>query len=158
MKGKPYGGDSAVSRRTMTVPLSEASPRRSLGAAWGVLVLALAVFAGLVQAADGDAARKAKVAELIRNLGDADAEIRYQATRSLGDLGPEAKDAVPALIKTLGDPDADVRYRTAVALGHIGPAAKEAVPALVNALGDPDIGVRQGAALALSEIGPGAKG
>ncbi len=54
--------------------------------------------------------------------------VRRAATRGLGEIGPESKDAVPELIESLNDEDMDL---IAVwALGQIGPAAIAAAPAI----------------------------
>ena len=112
--------------------------------------------------ADDGAARKARVAELINQLGDADARIRNQAGNALGEMGEAALKAVPGLIKALGDdPDPKVRWRAAVALASIRPkektAAKAAVEALIKALGDPDAKVRASAAWSLGWISTGGQ-
>ena len=44
------------------------------------------------------------VSELIVVLNDPDIEVRRGAARALGQIGPDAEDAVPALIKALKDP------------------------------------------------------
>jgi HEAT repeat protein len=144
-----------MSRRRRIIPISQTLFRRSLGAVLGVLVLTLAVLVAPARGADDDPANKAKVAELIKNLDDRDAQIRHQAVKSLGDMGPKAKEAVPALIKTFGDPE--LRTYAFRALGAIGREAKETVPALIKTLAGPDANVRQGAARALGQIGPKAK-
>src|SRR4030042_958262 len=60
-------------------------------------------------------------------LQSPDVNIRREAARALGDIGPGAKEAVPELIEALDDEDMDL---IAVwALGRIGPAAIAAVPA-----------------------------
>lgn len=64
----------------------------------------------------------------IEALKGPDVEVRRAAARALGDIGPEAKEAVPELIEALNDEDMDL---IAVwALGRIGPAAVAAVPAI----------------------------
>lgn len=67
-------------------------------------------------------------------LTDADPEVRRQAARALGQMGPEAEPAVPELTQALSDKEATVRLAAAQALGRIGPAAAPAIPALVDAL------------------------
>ena len=52
----------------------------------------------------------------------------------LGEIGPEAKPAVPALIETLKKGDIRLRGPAAEALGKIGPDAKTAIPALAAVL------------------------
>jgi HEAT repeat protein len=87
-------------------------------------------------------------------LKDDRAVVRKMAALVLGDLAPEAWDAVPALAAALADADEGVRRRAAVALGQYGAAATEAIPALHVALHDPDEGVRSFAATALALIEP----
>ncbi len=77
---------------------------------------------------------------------------RWIALRSLGDLGPAAKQAVPDMIIALDDPKIEVRRSAAYELGRIGPAAKEAVPALGNVLADNDLDIKANAAFALWNI------
>jgi HEAT repeat protein len=71
--------------------------------------------------------------------------IQYQAAKAIGQIGPDAKDAVKTLIDVFKNPpqmkrnnnDAPpVRTAVAEALGNIGPAAKDAVPALKESIGD----------------------
>jgi HEAT repeat protein len=65
-------------------------------------------------------------------LKDADLHIRKAAVLALGDLGPDAREAVPSLCEVLrNDEEPTVRRRAAVALGEIG--AEEAIPALQEA-------------------------
>jgi hypothetical protein len=61
-------------------------------------------------------------------LKSPDIDIRREAARALGEIGPGAKDAVPELIEALNDEDMDLIAVWAV--GRIGPAAIAAVPAL----------------------------
>ena len=100
-----------------------------------------------------------QVERLIKELQDPDSDVRSIAAVTLGEIGSEAKDAVPALIQLLQDQDAEgfVRANAALALREIGPEAKDAVPALIQALQDQDKYVRRDAAGALGKIGtPGA--
>ncbi len=66
-------------------------------------------------------------------LLESDDEQRLGAARSLGDMGANAKGAVPGLIKSLADRDSLVRSAAAHSLGQIGPGAASAVPAMVTA-------------------------
>jgi HEAT repeat protein len=61
-------------------------------------------------------------------LKSTDINIRREAARALGEIGPEAKEAVPELIEALNDEDMDLI--ALCALGRIGPAARAAVPAM----------------------------
>ena len=90
--------------------------------------------------------------ELLKLLGDADANLRWRSARALGAI--HAKDAVDALTAALKDDDAMVRAQSAFALGVIGEASKPAAPALVAAVGDEDTLVRRAALRALHRIKP----
>ena len=96
-----------------------------------------------------------QVERLIRELQETDSDVRSIAAVTLGEIGPEAEDAVPILIKLLQDQDEEgfVRANAATALGKIGEGASKAVPALINALRDQDKYVRKDAAEALEKIG-----
>lgn len=67
------------------------------------------------------------VPALVEALGSESEKTRFWAVRTLGEIGPAARAAVPALHKKLAR-GRDVE--TAWALGRIGPDAAEAVPAL----------------------------
>lgn len=59
---------------------------------------------------------------------DHTAFLRAKAALALGEIGADAKSAVPALIDALKD--TSIRNDAVTALGNIGPAAKDAVSAL----------------------------
>lgn len=88
---------------------------------------------------------------------DSDSEVRWNAARTLGKIGPAAEIAVPELVAALKDTDALVREHAAESLGDIGPGAAAAVPALVKVLKDPDARVRRDAVRSLGQIGAAAK-
>ena len=68
------------------------------------------------------------VSALIQALKDDDRDVRMEAAESLGEIGPEAKAAVPALIQALKDDNFNVRRGAAMALLTIGtPEALKAV-------------------------------
>jgi len=124
----------------------------------GVLRLTITMFLfvrffGLL--ACGEEAQEQQLERLIRELQDADSDVRSNAAMALGEIGPEAKDAVPTLIQLLQNEDAEgfVRANAALALGQIGKGAEDAVPVLIQALRDQDKYVRRDAAGALEEIG-----
>lgn len=54
-----------------------------------------------------------------------------EAAKTLGEIGEEAKEAVPSLTRLLNDPKLVVRHEAIIALGKIGTAADSAVTALV---------------------------
>ena len=69
---------------------------------------------------------------LIKALKDDDCKMRRGAADAVGEIGPEARDAVPALINALKGDGYSVPLSAAHALGAIGPEAKEAIPALTE--------------------------
>ena len=71
----------------------------------------------------------------IEGLKSHDADVRRAAARALGDIGPDAKDAVPALIEALEDDE--VSLIAIWALGQIGPAARSAAPAITQLMERP---------------------
>jgi quinoprotein glucose dehydrogenase len=90
--------------------------------------------------------------DLIAVLGDADAELRAQAAKMLGDA-PNAS-ARDALIGALGDAAARVRFYAAQALGRLGDArAVGPLLDLARANADRDAYLRHAAVVALARIG-----
>jgi HEAT repeat protein len=112
----------------------------------GVLVL-------LAAAAAAPEDRSGEVPGLLISLKSDQAPVRAGAARTLGDIGPAAKDAVPDLTAALRDADRDVRQNAAQALGNIGPAAQPAAAELSAALKDSQWQVRRAAAYALGRLG-----
>jgi hypothetical protein len=101
------------------------------------------------------------VTPAVRSLIDKmrDPATRWMAVVALGEMGPEARAAVPHLVDALEDADAPVRWDAAKTLGKIGPAAAAAVPTLAALVNDPqDAVVRPYAVVALGRIGRNAKG
>jgi len=78
--------------------------------------------------------------------------VRKLAALALGDIGRQARTAVPALIAMLQDENEGVRRRVAVVLGEIG--GPEAIAALQQTLQDASENVRRAATLALTAIDP----
>jgi len=66
------------------------------------------------------AMRPGGVAALARALADGNPQARLLAAVTLGEIGPEAKSAIPALEAALGDRDEAVRFAAAEALKKIG--------------------------------------
>jgi len=97
--------------------------------------------------------RSGEVSGLLITLKSEKATERAAAARILGEIGPQAKDAVAPLTDALRDSEREVRQNAATALGYIGKAAAPAVPALAGALSDKDWQVRRAAALALGRTG-----
>src|SRR5262245_41372105 len=94
---------------------------------------------GRAPAAEKERVYKGKTArEWVAALKDKSARWdKSKVILTLGEMGVDAKVAVPALIEALKDKE--LRYSAAIALGDIGPDAKAAVPALMEALRVEDI-------------------
>jgi serine/threonine-protein kinase len=96
------------------------------------------------------------VENLLRAMQDP--RSRWMAIVALGEMGAEARHAVPALIDALEDADAAVRWDAAKALGKLGPAAARAVSALAAIVHEQgDAITRQYAVAALGSIGAPAR-
>ncbi|MFL5659698.1 MAG: NACHT domain-containing protein, partial [Ktedonobacteraceae bacterium] len=93
------------------------------------------------------------LSRLVTALHDSDADVRYRAGQSLGQLGQVSPEAVAALVAALHDSDYSVRRYAAGSLERLGHAPPEAVAALVAALHDSDAGVRLYAAQSLGQVG-----
>ena len=98
------------------------------------------------------------VPKLTELLTHADAAVRWNAARTRGKIGPDAKAALPGLLAQLADPDQAVREHACEALGDIGPAVAEATPALAKMFNDPQWKVRRDAVRATGQMGREAKG
>jgi HEAT repeat protein len=71
-------------------------------------------------------------------------QFRRASVKTLKELGPHAKEAIPALARALeNDEDCVVREGAAEALGKMGAAGKDAMPALIRASNDQDEFVRE---------------
>ena len=94
---------------------------------------------------------------LIDGLRDSDATIRKWSAFVLGNIGPDARDAIPTLIVLLGqDPNETVRAMAARALGLIDRTGKS-VSALIDATHSESYGIQMQAETALGSIGPPAR-
>lgn len=90
---------------------------------------------------------------LIVALGDAEADIRRQATEALGQLGVEAEKTIPNLAERLGDADIKVAAAARRALVQIGDASR---PALARVVVTGEAMARDNALRAMVEIGESA--
>ncbi len=77
------------------------------------------------------------LAAKVRDTGAA-LEVRKQAARVLGFMGPAGATAAPVLADVLADPDPGLRCEAALALYLMGPPAGSAAPALAAALENAD--------------------
>jgi HEAT repeat protein len=88
---------------------------------------------------------------LLKELANADAEIRYEAAGACGEIGEE--EAVPYLINLIEDPDLEVQSATIQALGKIG--GTEAKNCLEQCLDNDSEVIQQAAEQALRELNEG---
>ncbi|MFW9935245.1 MAG: HEAT repeat domain-containing protein [Candidatus Thorarchaeota archaeon] len=79
-------------------------------------------------------AKKAQVHTYIKTITSEDDQLRRNAIRKLGQLGPEAAAALPHLRSALGHPDFVTRLEAAIAIGFIG--TKEDGASLIPLLDD----------------------
>lgn len=93
--------------------------------------------------------------DLIKKLKSSDPDTRRAAAKELGELGPDAADAVPALAAALKDSDKFVRRFAAQSLAKMGDAAKPAREPLAAILKNPAEvrEVQEAAAQALANAG-----
>src|SRR5262249_48539004 len=75
--------------------------------------------------------------------------LRFHATRALGEIGPDAGDALPVLTALLHGRDQRVAYEASRALAKLG---KQALPALAAALKSDDHHVRHDAVEAIGQV------
>ncbi|MFC1965421.1 HEAT repeat domain-containing protein [Chloroflexota bacterium] len=85
---------------------------------------------------------------LLKELANADTEVRYEAASACGEL--EEEKAVPYLIKLVNDTDLDVKLTAIKALGKIG--GSEAKNCLKQSKNNPSEAIVQAAAQALKEL------
>ncbi|MDD5189952.1 MAG: HEAT repeat domain-containing protein [Dehalococcoidales bacterium] len=83
---------------------------------------------------------------LYKELGNPDAEIRYEAAGALGEIG--SQDSIQRLVGLLEDDDVDVRQAAIQAIGEIGGA--EAKQCLAKLVDDPNAAVREAALEAIT--------
>jgi len=113
----------------------------------------LEILAGLGPAAT------AAIDDLVKELGDADADHAAEAAVAIAAIGPEAKAAVPVLRGLVADANTKpgLRYSAVFALGRIGAAAKEAVADLRPLTESPDELLATVAVWAMLKIAPEEK-
>ena len=94
--------------------------------------------------------------ELVRALGDSEAEVRIRVVDDIGSLGTAASSAVPDIMVLLKDPVDTVRQTAALAIVALGKPDKSLVSRLVANLSDEDARVRGAAADVLGQMGADA--
>jgi hypothetical protein len=74
--------------------------------------------------------------------------VRQAAASALGEIGPEAKIAIPALTRMLKEERGPFEHVASTALGRIGPAG---IPAVTRLFDDEEEPIREAAARALGQ-------
>ena len=95
----------------------------------------------------------AAVGPLLDLVDGANPELLSRIADILGDIGPDAVDALPVLTRLLRDKDPCVRQYAAEAIGTVGQGSDTVPAELVGALGDDDALVRQYAAVSVARLG-----
>ena len=147
-------GPEAISAVAALLPLLKDSHAQVRAAAAGALgatkdgrVEVVGALIGLFS--DENAAVTVKAANGLSQIGEAavpalvrtlkDENFRTLAIEILGEIGPEARAAVPSLLElmTRADVNAAVRHEAMIALGLMGPSASSAAPRLLDILSSP---------------------
>jgi HEAT repeat protein len=90
---------------------------------------------------------------LMKHLADASAATKALAAKRLGQMGPDARQAVTPLVNALKDADPDVRKNAAEALVEIGSLTQSHLPTLLEAAKDTDKDVQVAAIGAIKTMG-----
>lgn len=124
-------------------------------------LLILLFFLPSAHAQQGDDPKKKKdivPPDGLKALQHPDAKVRYRAVKTLAELGPLAKFAVPELREALKDKNGVVRVKVAEALWKIDKTPSTVLlPVLLQALKDKDPGVRAAAPPVIALLGSKAK-
>ena len=144
-EGFPYGNSNCRSRELGIDARHSSTPSQYIFE-WRLISLIVTCVLFICTSGYSD-----RIESHIEDLKVEDRQVRVHAVRALGQIGPDAKVAVPHLIEALKDEDRQVRGFAAYALGRIGTAA---IPHLIEALKDENENVRSDAASALGRIGP----
>lgn len=89
---------------------------------------------------------------LIRSLNHPNKLVKSYSAECLGQIGPEAHEAIPSLVLAIRDAHPEVRLFAVEALGSIGAMAYHAIPALTELTHDPDPVLREYALTAINKI------
>lgn len=154
---------AAVRPLAQSIILDAAGPVRATAA--GALRLIEKEFVDISKAASrekNDPALQSLYQEIVKTLLDGitkpDEEVRARVAMTLGEYGPNAKDAAAPLCQLLKDPFNYVRVAAAGALGELGPEARQKAEAPLEELSnDKDPRVRKRAKEALARLGKDTK-
>lgn len=86
-----------------------------------------------------------------------DTEVRWNACRTIGKIGPDAIDALPTLIEFLDAEEITIREHATEAIGDIGPTAASAIPQMIPLLEDDNARVRRDTVRSFGYMGEAAK-
>jgi HEAT repeat protein len=81
----------------------------------------------------------ASISPLIEAASSADDQIYGLAAMALGNIGPDAKAAIPTIEKRFRDPRPDVRVGAAYVIDGLGGEPSEFMPVVIEALRDPNL-------------------
>ncbi len=107
----------------------------------------------LVSTASFSLETKSQVEKNIKRLASKNTGERLSAIMALGDIGAEAKSAVPSLLGAAVDADPIVRERAVEALGKIGSTDDKTIRSLIRRFSDEDPFIAGKAATALAAMG-----
>lgn len=96
--------------------------------------------------------------DLVKALEGNDPKVRTKAAEALGEMGADAKNAIPALLKLLNDPDDFTRRTALTALEKIGLPSRTDVRLLADTLRGGSDDSRRYAATTLEKMGMDARG
>jgi HEAT repeat protein len=143
--------------------LADADPEVRTVAAYALVGIRTVAAYSLVGIKSADAAlvqallRTLREEEKSEEYGFHPLTVRASAIYALGNIGADAKTAIPDLAKELKSPQIMIRTNAARALAKIDPKPDLLVPILVDLLKDRDVWVLGAATEALGRIGPPAK-
>lgn len=90
----------------------------------------------------------------IQELHSFDITTRMNAAHTVGDIGRDAKKAVPHLLSLLKDSDLRVKHKAMLSLAKMGVAARDAIPILNQLAQSKDESIRNAAHFALAKVTP----
>jgi HEAT repeat protein/S1-C subfamily serine protease len=98
-----------------------------------------------------------RLTQLVTELGSANAQVRLRAIAALGEMGRDARPALPGLVCALKEPDEVLSRSARQALEKVTPLTAAETPFLAGLLRDEDPRARRYAIVALGGLGPAAK-
>lgn len=90
---------------------------------------------------------------LLKALRSSDDRVYTRASRTLGEMGARANDAIPDLVEMMGDRVSRLRSNAVKTLGYMGIESTDAIQSMAELLADKEPAVRRVAAEALGMLG-----